>query len=58
VDCRHYDFLGEREPRFEEIRVASQGSISFIVRSKAIRNGKSVQVQSPDFGKTWQIALL
>jgi hypothetical protein len=58
VDCRHYDFLGEREPRFEELRVTSQGSISFIVRSKAIRNGKSVRVQSPDFGKTWQIALL
>jgi len=58
VDCRHYDFLGEREPRFEEIRVRSQGSISFIVRSRAIRNGKSIRVQSLDFGKTWQTAPL
>lgn len=58
VDCRHYDFLGDRGPRFEEIRVMSQGSISFIVRSKAFRNGKSVQVQSTDFGKTWQTELL
>ena len=57
MDCRQYDFLGERESRFEEIRVTSQGSISFIVRSKAIRNSKSVRVQSSDFGKTWQIAL-
>jgi hypothetical protein len=54
VDCRHYDFLGDREARFEELRVTSQGSISFIVRSKAIRNGASIPVQSPDFGKTWQ----
>ena len=58
VDCRQDNFLGERKPRFEEIRVTSQGSISFIVRSKAFRNSKSVRVQSPDFGKTWQIALL
>lgn len=57
VDCRHYDFLGDHEPRFEEIRVMSQGSISFIVRSKAFRNGKSVQVQSTNFGKTWKTEL-
>ena len=58
VDCSHQDFQDERKPRFEEIRVTSQGSILFIVRSKAIRNGKSVRVQSSDFGKTWQAALL
>ncbi|MCI0533830.1 MAG: hypothetical protein L0Z50_01240 [Verrucomicrobiales bacterium] len=58
VDCRRYDFLGEREPRFEELQVTFHGSISFIVRSKAIRNGKSIRVQSPDFGKTWHTAPL
>ena len=58
ADCRHYDFMGEREASFDEIQVTSQGSISFIVRSKAIRNGKSVRVQSTDFGKTWQTDLL
>lgn len=58
ADCRHYDFLGEGEPRFQEIHVTSRGSISFIVRSKAIRDLKSVRVQSSDFGKTWQTAPL
>lgn len=57
ADCRHYDFLGDREPRFEEIRVNPQGNISFVVRSKAIRHGKAVQVQSMDFGKTWKTAV-
>lgn len=58
ADCRHYDFMGVREPRFEEIQVTPQGFISFIVRSKAIRNGKSVLVRSKDYGKTWQTKLL
>lgn len=58
VDCRHYDFLGDREPQFEDIRVTAQGSISFLVRSKAIRNGKSIRIQSQDFGKTWVLLLL
>ena len=53
VDCRHYDFMDERAPHFAEIRVTSQGGISFIVRSKAIRDGKSIRIQSQDFGKTW-----
>lgn len=54
VDCRHYDFLGEREPRFDEVRVSSDGHISFVVRSKALRHGKAVRVESIDSGKTWQ----
>jgi hypothetical protein len=58
ADCRYQDFQDEGKPRFEEIRVTSQGSISFIARSKAIRNNNSVRVQSQDFGKTWQTALL
>lgn len=58
ADCRHYDFMGECEPLYEKIRVTSQGRISFIVRSKAIRNDQSVRVQSTDFGKTWLTALM
>jgi hypothetical protein len=58
ADCRHYDFLGDREPRFEEIRVSPQGNISFVVRSKAFRHHKAVRVQSMDFGRTWKAAPL
>jgi hypothetical protein len=57
VDCRHYDFLGEREPRFEEIRVNPDGNIVFVVSSKALRNGKAVRVESMDYGKTWKTAV-
>lgn len=53
ADCRHYDFLGDREPRFDEIRVTRAGTISFVVRSKAFRSRKAVSVQSTDFGRTW-----
>ena len=57
ADCRQNDFMGDREPRFDEIAVTSSGGISFIVHSKAIRGGKSVRVRSSDFGKTWQSEL-
>jgi hypothetical protein len=53
ADCRHYDFLGDRKPHFEEVRVSPNGQISFVVSSKALRHGKAVRVESMDFGKTW-----
>lgn len=53
VDCRQYDYLGEREPHFKDIRANVDGHVSFVVSSKALRNGKSVRVESVDFGKTW-----
>ena len=58
TDCRQHDFLGDRKPRFEEIRVSPQGNISFVVRSKAFRGHRVVQVQSTDFGTTWKVAPL
>ncbi len=57
VDCRQYDFLGEREPRFEHIHASPNGQISFVMRSKAMRVGKVVRVESTDFGKTWKITV-
>jgi len=58
VDCSHYDFLGERSPRFEEIRVSPEGLVSFVVYSTAFRNTKALRVQSADFGQTWKITTL
>jgi len=54
ADCRHYDFLGDREPRFDDIQVTRAGSISFVARSKAFRNQQAMSVQSEDFGRTWK----
>lgn len=59
ADCRHYDFMGDREPRFMQIQVSPQeGHISFDVHSKAFRNNKSLRLRSMDFGKTWQVETL
>lgn len=55
VDCRHFDFSGEREPHFENVQVNPAGHISFLVHSRALRHGESVRVESRDFGKTWEI---
>ena len=53
ADCRNYDFMGDRAPRYEDFRVSPDGRIAFTARSKAFRDGKSVRVWSADFGKTW-----
>lgn len=58
ADCSHYDFIGQREPKFEDIRVDRAGNVSFVIRSKALKDGKSVRVESTDFGKTWRTELL
>lgn len=54
VDCRQHDFVGERAPQFEDIRVAPSGEISFVVRSKAFRDSTAIRVRSTDFGRTWR----
>lgn len=59
ADCRHYDFLDERAPSFEQIQVdPQQGHVSFVVRSKAFRNNNGLRILSKDFGKTWRIESL
>lgn len=56
ADCRHYDFLGDLTPSFEAIRADSQGTVSFLVRSKAFKDNQVVGVQSIDYGETWTFA--
>lgn len=56
VDCRHYDFLGDRAPRFSDLRTTPLGGVSFAVRSTAFKNGRVFQVTSSDFGRTWSVA--
>jgi len=55
VDCRKDDFLGDREASFEEIVVKPDGTVSFVVRSKALESERGVRVASTDRGRTWQI---
>lgn len=58
ADCRNYDFLGDRAPRFEAIRGNAQGEVSFIVRSGAFKNGRAMRVQSLDFGRNWSLTVM
>ncbi|MBI5074367.1 MAG: hypothetical protein HZB62_04265 [Nitrospirae bacterium] len=53
VDCRNYDFMDDRRPIFEDIRVTEKGSISFIVLSRAFKNDQRFLVRSDDYGRSW-----
>lgn len=55
ADCRHYDFLGERMPKYEDIRADAAGNVSFLVRSEAFRSGRAIRVRSSDYGRTWRV---
>jgi len=58
ADCRYYDFMDDRRPNYESVRVNSNGNISFIVRSQAFKLNSAARVQSIDFGKTWKIEII
>ena len=58
ADCRHYDFLGDRAPIYEDIEVDTNGTISFFTSSKSYKDVKRLRVTSTDFGKTWSIEKL
>jgi hypothetical protein len=53
ADCRNYDFMGDRTPRFEEIEVLPSGRVAFVARSAAFRPSGAVRVESADSGRTW-----
>jgi hypothetical protein len=58
ADCRNYDFMGERFPRFDEIKVQPNGKVSFVVRSPAFRPDGVLKVESGDSGRTWEVVKL
>ncbi|MGH7526992.1 MAG: hypothetical protein ACREMX_09845 [Gemmatimonadales bacterium] len=58
ADCRHYDFLGDRAPRFESIEVRPDGRVGFVARSSSIRPNSAVRIESADSGRTWAVTAL
>jgi len=56
ADCRNYDFMGDRHPRFEEIEVRPNGAVTFVARTPALRPTGAVRVESRDSGRTWEVA--
>jgi hypothetical protein len=57
-DCRHYDFLGDRAPAFDQLDVRPDGRISFVARSRSIKPRGAARVESADSGRTWVVAPL
>ena len=55
LDCRHYDFQGDRQPHFDNIKVTGRGEVFFTVRSKAFKHDQAIRVHSRDFGRTWEV---
>lgn len=56
LDCRNYDFAGDRAPRYEAVGADAQGVVSFLVRSSAFKGNPILRVESRDFGRTWTVA--
>ena len=58
ADCRHYDFLGDRSPVYEDIQAEASGTISFVARSPAFKDGAAFLVESRDSGESWDATRL
>jgi hypothetical protein len=54
-DCRYYDYHGDREPVYDDIRVHSEGRILFIVRTRTFKDATGLAVSSEDAGETWKV---
>jgi hypothetical protein len=52
-DCRHYDFMGDRTPRFESVEVRPGGRVSFVARSAAFKPAGVIRIESSDSGRSW-----
>ena len=53
-DCSYLKFTGEGLPVFQSVVARDNGYASFKVTSSAFKNNQIVDVQTNDFGKTWQ----
>jgi len=55
VDCRYYDFEGERAPRYEQIRVTGKGQVGFTASSKTFKGVTLLSVQTSNNGAVWHV---
>ena len=55
VDCRYYDFEGERAPRYEQIRVTGKGQVGFTASSKTFKGVELLSVQTSNNGAVWHV---
>jgi hypothetical protein len=55
LDCRYYDFEGERKPQYEQFGVAGVGQVNFSVRAPAFSGVQSLHVQTRNNGALWHV---
>jgi hypothetical protein len=55
ADCRHYDFEGDRAPRYEQISVAGRGQVGFTARSTTFKGVELLRVQTRNNGAVWHV---
>lgn len=55
ADCRYYDFEGERAPRYEQIRVAGKGQVSFTASSPTFKGVESLRIRTGNSGAVWHV---
>ena len=53
ADCRHYDYQGERQPRYDDIVLEDDGTLAFTVRTSAFKDIGALLVRTEDRGRTW-----
>lgn len=58
VDCRYYDFEGERAPRYENIRVTGNGQVSFTASTLTFKDVELLRVQTRNNGAAWHVQIV
>ena len=56
ADCRYYDFEGDRAPRYEQIRAAGKGQVSFTASSATFKGVELLRVHTRNNGAVWHVA--
>ena len=55
ADCRYLDFEGDRTPRYEQVRVAGAGQVSFTASSATFRGVELLRVHTRNNGAVWHV---
>ena len=55
VDCRYFDYEGERMPVYDMIEAGADGHASFRVRTPTFRDVDSLRVKTTNNGASWHV---
>lgn len=55
VDCRYFDYEGDRMPQYNDIQASGTGQASFRVTTPTFKDVQSLQVQTTNNGNLWHV---